>query len=460
MKNNEKKKKIVVSALLVGLLAGVVNFTTFREAMAWGPDRTTYTNENPAPSAVFNSITNNAAVGDERNFVRIGEVRTDGTRGTYSDEVEVSGGKEYEVYIYYHNNASSTYNTKEYNYRGVAWETKLSVEFPQGLKAGESDDVYAEINSEKTLVERIWDEAKMKATEDVKISYVTGSAKIYNRGKANGSVLPESLFTEEGTYIGHDKLNGLILGCDEYSGEVVFRLIAEKIESEPEPEEPVSAFEIDKKASKNGTDWEDDIVGGIGEEVTFKITFKNTGTVAQKDVTVFDTLEGLNGAEYVKGSTKIVKGEKTEETKDTEGEGLFDGGLKIGEVEAGETVEIYYKVKIAEREKFSCGKTTLNNLAGASGRRGDVENSGVATKYDKVQIEIEKEGGECLPAELPKTGPAQIILAIVVCSGILCGTIYWLDSRRKLKKLQMTAKGEMMAKDETSAEDVEKTPEM
>lgn len=39
----------------------------------WGPKRPTYTNEHPADHPVFNSITNNAAVGDERDFVRIEE---------------------------------------------------------------------------------------------------------------------------------------------------------------------------------------------------------------------------------------------------------------------------------------------------------------------------------------------------------------------------------------------------
>ena len=70
----------------------------------WGPDRKTFTWEDPAPYATFNSITNNPQLGDERNFVRIREVK-DGEK--FGDEVTVEPGKTYEVYIYYHNNADA-----------------------------------------------------------------------------------------------------------------------------------------------------------------------------------------------------------------------------------------------------------------------------------------------------------------------------------------------------------------
>ena len=47
---------------------------------AWGPDRPTYTFENPAPHVTFNSMTNNQMHGDERNFVQIKETNMKYTR--------------------------------------------------------------------------------------------------------------------------------------------------------------------------------------------------------------------------------------------------------------------------------------------------------------------------------------------------------------------------------------------
>lgn len=62
----------------------------------WGPERPLFTNKAPATYAVFNSITDNSVVGDERDFVRIAEKGI----GTYTNMIEIKAGKQYEVYIY------------------------------------------------------------------------------------------------------------------------------------------------------------------------------------------------------------------------------------------------------------------------------------------------------------------------------------------------------------------------
>ena len=60
----------------------------------------------------------------------------------------------------------------------------------------------------------------------VRLSYVSGSARIYCDGTANGYVLPQSLFLEEGTLLGFNELNGVIPGCEEYHGVVTYVLQA------------------------------------------------------------------------------------------------------------------------------------------------------------------------------------------------------------------------------------------
>lgn len=457
MKNTDKKKKIIVSSLAV-LLGGL---GLVGEVQAWGPERETYTNENPAPQAVFNSITNNAAVGDERDFVRIVEISKDGNKAAYSNEVTVRAGYDYEVYIYYHNNASSTYNDMAHNLIGVARNVRVSAAFPQSLKAGERGQTDAIIMSDKTIVPEVWDEAWMTAAEDVTLSYISGSAKILNDWEANGSTLSTNLFSEEGTLIGYNVLNGVIPGCAEYSGQVIYQIRAEAVE---QPTEPTATFEMDKTVSRDGANWAEDIVATAEETLEFRIRYKNTGTVKQTDVVAFDTLEDGQGMEYIKGTTRIVRGELETIVEDKEGEGLFDGGLKIGEAEPEEEIFIYYKVRVKELATFSCGKTTMYNLAGVSGRRGDVEGAGVATQYDKVRIELERNDESCLPAELPETGPAEIILASVVGLGLLVGLGYWLNSKREVKKLEKQAKNvDVKPSDvapEDAKEDIEKTDKM
>lgn len=194
-------------------------------------ERATYTNESPAPYAVFNSITNNAAVGDERNFVRIGEV---GSSDPYRDEIEVEPGKEYEVYIYYHNNAAS--NTNESGF-GMATNARLASAYPTSLKVGERGMIsgiisWSFVTPEDPNTARaatVWDEAYVTTkTDGVVLRYKAGSAVIHNGGDANGLVLPDELFTVEGAPIGYNKLEGTVPGCAEYSGYITYILVASK----------------------------------------------------------------------------------------------------------------------------------------------------------------------------------------------------------------------------------------
>ncbi len=226
-------KKQILIRLSMMLAAVLLPLASGGAACAWGPERPTYTMESPADHATFNSMTDNAAVGDERDFVRIAEV---GGGKPYSNSVEIEAGKDYEVYIYYHNDASETYNTKEHNYKGVARDTRLSSGFPTELKAGETGDVVGIISSSTTSPEKVWDEAKITAKEDVTLHYVLASAKISNDWGASGRGLSTNLFSQKGTFIGLNELDGIILGCDKYSGYVVYTIRAVAVDTPTPPD--------------------------------------------------------------------------------------------------------------------------------------------------------------------------------------------------------------------------------
>lgn len=230
-------KKIKYISLVGALVAMFAAQVVSPAALAWGPERQTYTMNNPAPKATFNSITDNSAVGDERDFVRIVEK---GTGNTYVSDLVIEPEKEYEVFIYFHNDASQTLNDPAYNYVGVAQNTRVSSSFPTSLKAGEVGTIFGRITSTSTDPEAVWDEAYVRAKEDLTLHYVSGSAKIYNRWQASGSVLSQNLFTDTGTFIGMNKLDGVVPGCDIFSGQVVYTLQTHAVESE-DPEEPTPA---------------------------------------------------------------------------------------------------------------------------------------------------------------------------------------------------------------------------
>ncbi len=439
------KKKIYVSAFLAMMIGGLG--LNVARVSAWGPERQTWTMENPADYATFNSITNNTSVGDERDFVRVAEAVSEGT-STAMNEIHVQGGKDYVVTIYYHNDAASIYNKVDYNYKGVAQKTRLSAAFPDSLEAGAKGQIDGLIYSVTANPEEVWDEAYLIADEKVKLSYITGSAKIYNDWSLSGSeVNSAELFSADGTYLGVKEFNGLIPGCGEYSGTVVFRIHAEKVI------EPSSTFEMDKKISKDGgATWVDNTTMEIGEEAEFRITYRNTGNVAQA-ITVFDTLENGKGMNYVAGSARIVANGTETIIRDENGGELFKGGVSVGEIKPNETAEIYYKVKIAEGDEIACGKTLMYNLAGISSSpaAGSGATGGVATQHDKVQVEVNRNDKTCLPSELPSTGPAEIVLSGVIVSGLIVGMFYYVNSRRTLKRMERNALG---------GDSLDKTPEM
>lgn len=213
----------------------VMSLVSVPSVMAWGPeDRPTYTMAAPADHAVFNSLTDNAAVGDERDFVRVAEKNPD---AVYTSNLEIEAGKQYEVYIYYHNDASDTYNYTE-GQPGIAMNTRVSSVFPHELNAGQSAEISGKITSTNTDPLMVWDEAKVTAKQALTLHYVEGSAKLYNRDNSDGTVLSTNLFSEEGTFIGMTKLNGIIPGCDEYSGHIVYTLQAVAASTPTTPDDP------------------------------------------------------------------------------------------------------------------------------------------------------------------------------------------------------------------------------
>lgn len=228
----KKIKKIGIVGAVAMMLAPLgLTSTTW----AWGPERPTYTMNAPAKSATFNSITDNPLVGDERDFVRIVEK---GVGDTYTSELTIEPGKQYEVYIYYHNDASETFNDKAHDQVGVAKETRVITDFPDELAKNERQAIIGKITSTTTSPATVWDEAYVTAKEAMTLHYVEGSAKIYNKWNQNGTLLSTRIFDPKGTFIGLEELNGIIFGCDQFSGSIRYTIqtvAASGSEIDPEP---------------------------------------------------------------------------------------------------------------------------------------------------------------------------------------------------------------------------------
>lgn len=424
---------IVMSLLGIGL--------TSTNVFAWGPERTTYTNENPAPYATFNSITNNAAVGDERNFVRIGEA---GSSEPYADEIEIIPGKEYEVYIYFHNDAADNTNATGY---GIATSTMASSAYPTTIKAGTESTVSGVISwnyvdlRDKTHDAKVWDEAYLTTkAESVNLRYKVGSATIHNSGKANGSVLSTALFTEEGTYIGYNELKGVMPGCAQYSGYITYILIAEETNST-----------LEKQVSADGENWSESINLKPGEYATYKVAFKNTGNTVLTNVIFKDQHdEGLN---LRPGSTTIydVDSPSGREIAD-----IIDiSGYNTGDANPDALVQAVYQMQVANDESL-CGKTLTNTMV--------VSYNGTESKEDTAKVKVycgekpeepetpedpekpetpttPEKPEEERPTEIVNTGPLEITLAVLVLLSIIGAGVYYWRTHRALKNVEDKVSG-------------------
>ena len=366
IKNASLKSKFLVGIL--GLAIAVPG-----AILAWGPDRPTYTMENPADHVTFNSITNaqgNFFSGDERNFVLI---REEG--GNWVDQVDLQPGKTYEVFNYFHNNASTTLNSAEYNYAGIAKNAKMDVNIPATVQPGEKAQFLASVSADNASPNEVWDQAYGTNTTSgvLGIRIVSGSATIHSNGAVNGTKMPDELFTT-GANLGYDSLNGEIPGCLPYSGYVSYKV---KI---VQPN-----FEVSKKVSKSGAnDWQESISAKPGETVDYLIEYKNTGSTDQNDVVLKDTLP--EGMTYVEGSSSIANASNNF-TPTKISDGITSGGYIIGNYTPGSNAYVKFSAKMPSSEQLPCGDSKLTNKATASTANG--------SKDDTADVTTNK---ECKPS--------------------------------------------------------------
>ena len=453
-------KKLTTLISGITILGGLVATGT---AFAWGPsERPTYTNQSPADYATFNSITDNVAVGDERNFVRVKEA---GTEDHYTDEVKIEPGKEYEVYIYYQNNAGSDTNSSGV---GLALLTRVAATYPakvskdaDGTLTGEITWKYVTSKTDTAHDGKVWDEAYLKTDYDnVVLRYKPGSAKIHNGGEANGSVLSTNLFSENGTYIGYNLLNGVVPGCAEYSGHITYTLVAEKVDSS-----------FNKMVSLDGENWSEEVTAKPGDYVTYHVTFQNTGNTNLTNVILKDAHD--EGLTLRSGSTKVF------DVNNEDGKVIDDiidlSGYNTGDAAPGALVQVVYQAQVGWDQAL-CNKT-LNNTITASYNSAEQKTDNATVLVACEEPEPTPEPEDCannpnLPGcqkekncktnpemegcqELPNTGPLEIILAIVIIAGIGGAGYYFYRTKKTLNKVEKKATG----KDETPEEKTSKQPE-
>ena len=420
-------------ATFIAIVAAAIIVPTV--AFAWGPERDTYTIANPADKVTFNSITDNPNIGDERNFVGIREV---GSANVWYDDVTAQPGKEYFVRMYVHNNAADNLNL-------VAKDVTAKFNLP--TNTAKSLQINGFLSSSNATPNEVYDHARFKSDRDFNLAYIDNSLKYENNvfGSA-GTPLPESIFTSTGAKLGYDKLDGNIPGCFEYAGYVTFKVKPQFVQT--------TDFTFTKEVSKHGENkWSENYTAKPGDTVDFLLQYKNTGEVRQDGVTFRDTLpEGLS---YVPGSTTWSNVLTQDVAAPDE---LLTKGINIGSYAPGGGAYLIFSATVDSKEALECGKSTLVNKAKVNTGGYSVSDTASVTvtkecepgkisvcelKTNKI-ITIDesdfdtskhsKDLDDCkeLPPELPKTGPAESIVAILGLGALIASIVYYVASRRAL----------------------------
>ncbi len=409
--------------------------------LAWGPsDRATFTKNSPASYVTFNSITDQTPYGDERNFM---VVREAGTSNKYTDEVTVQGGKEYEVYVHFHNNASASLNASG---QGISKNTKLRINQDSIIKANSNLRITGIISADNASPKEVWDETFLTSKEDVAVRYVQGSATVHSLGAVNGQKLPNDLFGASGTFLGYDSLNGQLPGCNEFAGYVTYRLKVDK-----------PGFTVSKQVRLDGAkEWSETVKAQPGQKVNYLIEYDNTGTIDQEDVIVRDKLPA--NVQYVAGTTKLKNANKP--TATVVADGITTTGIQIGSYTPGSNALMSFTATMPSKDKLVCGTNKIRNIAEVLTDNGNKSDAAEVTidvdcKPEECKPGIPKGDDRCVdkkeckpgvpegdercvdvvaPVELPSTGPAQTALVLASLVGVAAIVTHEVQKRRRARQ--------------------------
>lgn len=371
MRNLLKKLRLAPKKLaaVVAITAAVIAIPAI--SLAWGPDRETFTTAHPANYVTFNSITDNPVYGDERNFVNVKDAANT-QDGGWQDTVNVQPGKKYLVRMYVHNNAAENLNLKSIN-------TRVKASVP--TTTGKNVSISGFVSSDNAKPGEVWDDIHFASSKDFNLAYVPGSARIYNNGYAkggNGQALPDSIVTSAGAKIGYNGPDGIVPGCFKYDNYVYFE-VQPQFAAKPD-------FTVTKDVRKDGTTtYGQTSAVQAGDKVNYRITFKNTGEVALKDVVLKDKLPA--GVTYVAGTAKLQNSNYQYPNMYSVPDTMFSTGANIGDYAVGGNAFITFTAKVAAKDALPCGPQTLKNIASVATDYG--------TKDDDAVVTVD--GNECKP---------------------------------------------------------------
>lgn len=326
-----------------------------------GPVRNQYQKGDIVSRAIFNSLIDGEEFGEEQCFVGIRE-KAD---ASYQRAMCIAPGCDYEVRVFYHNDADIMITHEE----GTARESKLRAFFTKQIRFGETGVVSAAIFSESDILPVIWDGITIQSAEELSLSYKIASARIYNRWNGDGLVLPQTLFTENGVYLGTDEMNGILPPGS--SGYVTFIIhtsgnrdensssfsrkaisVANNMERKPASNEIQNRLHLKRQgirmrrncisigitAAGGDGRYEKSVSADIGEELYVKVAFTNSAN--NQDITISVTLP--SAVEFIQNSSVL---ELSDGSRRRQTDRWIEEGLVLSDFFAEGEGELRFKLR-------------------------------------------------------------------------------------------------------------------
>ncbi|MBR2839846.1 DUF11 domain-containing protein [Candidatus Saccharibacteria bacterium] len=404
---------------------------------AWGDSsngRPSYTLEQINAGAlgnkiVLNSISQNQVIGDEKNFVAA-KVSGANVSTWNANTIDVKDGETYTIRLYVHNNNPNGRNA-------VATGVKATFSLPTTVSNEQT--IIGYLDASNATPNRMWDEVTLKASENVYLEYVPGSAKFNNKSEAGQERvfnIPDSVITS-GATLGYDTMDGNIPGCYQYSGVVTIDV---KVHSSV-------AAKVSKQVRIKGTKtWNESVEAKVGDEVEYQIEYVNLLSESVKNVMVRDVLP--TNVEYVQNSTILYNANHKDGIAMKENT-LTTTGVNIGDYAAKSNAFVRFTGKVVDKS-MACGSNQLVNWASATVSGGAVKN---AVYKDDASVFVNKNDDSCkdqptptptptpdnpgtsgTPSTIVNTGAGTIVTGAVGAGAMVTTLGYYIASRKKLMK--------------------------
>lgn len=417
---------LLIKRLGLAVAAMAVAFVPLVAQASFSPDRPTKAYDPTKPGfdqPTFNSYTGTPFYGDERYFLDAKD-SANAQNGGFADVSQVKPGEVLTLRAYIHNGADPSLNASG---TGIAKNTRIRFELPTGTANSLRATAFVSA-SNATMVSDTADFQNPNAP--FSLSYVPGSAQLFNAHFTNGVTLGDDITQGNGTLIGSDALDGNFKACFEFQSFVYIKV---KVNG--------PSISLTKTVGAPGTSSANTtpaMTAKPGDTVAWLLHFKNTSNVQVNSLTVRDMLPAH--IFVVPGSVKLINPNNPSGLALSDN-GLFTaGGVQVGDYAPGSDGYITYRTTVSnDLTNSECNPVETNTGFAHAAGVDEIKATATVTITHVCQTPptqtpppVTPPTPPTTPPTLPVTGPEGAMAGVFGTTGIGYGLRAYLRSKRGL----------------------------